>query len=125
MHGASGGVAVCARKGLGVEPHRQAPDGFQHRIGGAWVGAVIRGGVHFVSVYLKDGDGLGETNLAILAELAAFLGALRGPWVVGGDWNISPEVLVSSNWLQAVGGVVEAPAQPTCHSCTYDFFVLH
>ena len=34
-------------------------EGFAHRIGAAWVGAVLRGGSHFISVYLKDGDGVG------------------------------------------------------------------
>ena len=109
VHGASGGVAVCARRGLGMEPHAPARDGFQHRIGGAWVGRVVRGGVHFVSVYPKDGDQLGETNLAVLTELAAVLGAIRGPWIVGGDWNMAPELLRSSGWLGLAHGCFQAP----------------
>ena len=78
-----------------------------------------------MSIYPKDGDKLGDTNLAILTELAAVLGAIRGPWIVGGDWNLTPDMLASSNWLQVVGGVIRAPAAPTCHAHTYDYFVLH
>ena len=50
--GMSGGVAVSARKGLGILEPPPPRDGYEHRIAGAWVGAVVKGGIHFVSVYL-------------------------------------------------------------------------
>jgi hypothetical protein len=42
----------------------------------------------------------------------------------GGDWNGSPEELAASGWLNLVGGVVAAPALPTCHESSYDYFVV-
>ena len=114
---------MCARKGLGVVPNATAKDGYEHRISGAWVQCILRGGVHCFSVYMKDGDGAGETNQAILAELAAILGAVRGPWIVGGDWNMAPEVLARSGWPSIVEGRVAAPDQPTCNDKVYDYFV--
>ena len=35
-----------------------------------------------------------------------------------------PEMLRTTNWLNVVGGVVVAPAAPTCNGSTYDFFVV-
>ena len=122
--GTSGGTAVCVRKGVGVVPNPAATDGYEHRIAGAWVQGALRGGVHFFSVYLKDGEGVSDTNLAILTELAALLGAVRGPWVVGGDWNLTPEMLAQSGWTSIVKGRVAAPAEPTCNGKTYDYFVV-
>ena len=62
--------------------------------------------------------------MRILQELAIALKALKGPWVVAGDWNLTPEVLRASRWPELVGGVVVATASPTCHQSTYDYFVV-
>lgn len=75
----------------------------------AWIGAVMRGGVHVVAACLKDGDGLGPTNLALLTELAALVADLRGPWLIAGDWNLTPEMLAQSGWLQVVNGRAISP----------------
>ncbi len=48
-----------------------------------------------------------------------------GGWVLGGEWNISPESLRASKWLDLVGGVIFATTLPTCNDNTYDFFVVH
>ena len=62
LKGTSGGVAVSARKGLGIVEHPPPADGYEHRIAGAWVGAVVKGGVHVVSVYLKDSEGMSHEH---------------------------------------------------------------
>ena len=77
-----------------------------------------------LNVYLKDGEGLSNTNMYILEQAAICLKALKGPWIAGGDWNLEPHLLVAANWLSMVGGVVHAPDQPTCHGHVYDFFVV-
>ena len=125
LTGTSGGTAIASRKGLGHIPcHKQLREGFRHRLGAAWIGAVQRGGVHFITVYLKDGEGIGQTNQAILTELAAYLGTIRGPWVVGGDWNVTPQQLQAASWDQIVKGTIKHPAQATCNGKVYDFFVV-
>ena len=78
----------------------------------------MRGGVHACSIWLIHGQRLSDDNLAILAEAAILLCTLSGPWVIGGDWNITPETLQASGWLDVVGGKVVAP---TLATCTYDF----
>jgi len=86
--GTSGGTAVASRKGLGSIPHDFIADGYRHRIGAAWVGAIVKGGVHVFPLYLKDGEGMSDTNAAILTQLAGAIAAVRGPWIVAGDWSM-------------------------------------
>ena len=125
LTGTSGGTAIASRKGLGHIPcHKQFKDGFNQRLGAAWIGAVQKGGVHFVTVYLKDGEGIGETNQAILTELAAYLGTIRGPWIVAGDWNVTPQQLQAASWDKIVKGAIKHPKEATCNGKVYDFFVV-
>ena len=122
---ASAGVGILSSGGIGLQPHDDAiPHEYSPCIAAAWIGGVIRGGIHCVSVYLRDSEGLSEANLAILTQLAALLKSLSGPWLVGGDWNLQPELLRDARWLDLVHGTVHAPSQPTCHSSTYDYFVV-
>ena len=110
---ASGGCVVGARRGCGISDHANlVSDGFQHRLHLAWVGGILRGGLHLGSIWLKDCEGLSPTNLAILDAAAAALGRIRGPWLLGGDWNITPEELHASGWLDVVDGLIVASLSP-------------
>ena len=122
---ASGGAAVLGRRRFGMVPHAGcAADGVQHRLQAAWVGVVTRGGLHVVSIWLRHSEGLSEANLNILAETAALIVTLPGPWVIAGNWNITPAMLQQTGWLGIVQGAVVAPDAPTCNNSTYDFFVV-
>ncbi len=122
---ASGGVVVAARRGTGLSPHcTLVKDGYQHRLHFAWVAGIVRGGLHCGSIWLKDCEGMSATNKSILDHAAAAIGRLRGPWVLGGDWNLPPEVLASAGWLSVVNGIIVAPSGPTCNEKVYDFFVI-
>ena len=122
----SGGTAVCVRRGIGVSDDvgKLVPEVFKHRIQLSWVNAVLRGGIYVISVYLHDSVGVSPENLILLEELAIIIGALRGPWVAGGDWNLPPEVLLATNWVKLVKGNLQAPQLPTCNAATYDYFVV-
>ena len=76
-------------------------------------------------MYLKDSEGLSETNKFLLETGAGVVNALRGPWIAMGDWNMSPETLAASKWLEMVNGVIFATELPTCNDNVYDFFVVH
>ena len=80
--------------------------------------------MHIASVYFCDSEGMSETNLEILAELACLLLSLVGPWIVAGDHNFTPAMLAATGWLQLVKGVIRAPDSPTCNGAVYDFFIL-
>ena len=68
-----------------------------------------------ISVYPRDTIGTAGENNELLAELAAFIGTLSGPWVVGGDWNFSPQAMQDTSWPCIVRGKVVAPLLPTCN----------
>ena len=125
-HG-SGGNAILARKGIGIAPIADTVirADLRHRLQASWVGGVCKGGIYIISIYLKDAEGLSETNMYILEQAAIYIKALKGPWIIGGDWNLEPHLLTAANWLNMVGGVVHAPSQPTCHAHVYDYFVVH
>ena len=123
----SGGGAVLTRRGTGIAPVEDVgiPSAYMHRLSMAWIDAVVRGGITCMSIYLRTAEGLSDANMCILEEAAAALNAIRGPWLVGGDWNLEPDSLASSNWLRMVDGVIFSTELPTCNDSTYDFFVVH
>ena len=84
-----------------------------------------QGGIFLGSIYPKDSEGLSDTYRNLLEAVATTLGTLKGPWVIGGDWNLAPAVLAASNWLNIVDGVIFATEQPTCGDNVYDYFVVH
>ena len=124
-NGVSSGVAVAVRGHLGLaqplRPMDHQADVTRFCI--RWLGSVCRGGIHLISIYLRDAEGLSQANLDILHCVAAAIAELQGPWLIAGDFNLEPCLLRQSGWLQLVSGVVHAPLQPTCGLKTYDFFV--
>ena len=68
----SSGTAVATKSGFGYHP---SPDtavaaGFSTRISHAWVSVACRGGVHFISIYLKHTEELSPDNLELLDAAA-------------------------------------------------------
>jgi len=123
----SGGGAILARKGTAIRAAGKSaiPEASAHRLALSWVGCILKGGLNFLNVYLKDGEGLSDTNKSLLETAAGALNALKGPWVALGDWNMSPETLASSSWLALVEGVIFATELPTCNDNVYDYFEVH
>ena len=56
--------------------------------------------------------------------MAAVLDTIQGPWLIGGDWNCTPDELRKTGWLRLVKGVVCAPKAPTCGDMVLDYFVV-
>ena len=121
---ASGGCVIAVKGGHGIQAVGKIKDGYEHRVLFSWTSAVLAGGLHIGSVWLRDSEGLTEANMYILKEIAAVVQQLRGPWILAGDWNLTPEILASSNFLKMIGGTVVAPDCPTCNGSAYDYFVI-
>ena len=117
------GVAVRSHLGLAMPAAPLHFDELRSRVQVRWMGAVCRGGLHLVSVYLWCTEGLSQRNLDLLQCLAGVLSRIRGPWLVAGDFNMTPDMLRASGWLTLVKGVVHAPEVATCKSRVIDFFV--
>ena len=121
----SAGVGIAARSSYGMVEHDigELPACAEGRIAACHVGAVCRGGFHVLSLYLWHSEGLTARNLELLQTLAQAISRLRGPWLLARDFNITPQELSASGWLQLVRGLVHAPQAPTCGRKTYDVFV--
>ena len=122
----SAGVAVAARVGFGMAA-TELPQRIQFdrtRIAHRHVGIMCRGGVHMFSVYLHTAQGMSEHNKELLRQVARVVRLVRGPWVIGVDWNMAPEVLAESGWINEVEGRIIATKAPTCGASKLDFFVV-
>ena len=77
----SAGVAVSARShfGLARSPGIHAIEVDRSRVIVRWLGAVCRGGIHLVSVYLYFGEGLSQRNIDLLQSIAGMSASCEGP----------------------------------------------
>ena len=123
---APGGFAVCARRGIGIDTKSTIPikSEVSHRITHAWVNGIMKGGCHIFSVYAKDIIGATGENLVLMEELRAAIGSLNGPWIIAADWNMSPEMLVTTGWLAMTKGHAVSTSLPTCNGSVYDYFIV-
>ena len=80
----------------------------RHRVQHAWAACAVKGGMHCISIYLKDSVGI-SANLDILLEVAALVKTIDGPWIIGGDFNATPQAMANANWPQVLGGTIIAP----------------
>ncbi len=61
-------------------------------------------------------EGMSLRNSALLQAVAQALAAVRGPWILSGDFNMRPEALAATGWLGLVGGVIVSPKAATSGS---------
>ena len=75
--------------------------------------------------YLVDKIGpAAPPNLAILDNVAEVLKLVKGPWIIGSDFNTTPKELAETGFLDLVQGVAHYPDDATCGTKTYDFFIV-
>ena len=122
----SGGCAVMRHKSGGIKDFTECCIGeaLRHRICVAWVDGLVPGGFFIISVYLRDNEGLSPANASLLLAIETVTKSLKGPWVIGGDWNLSPETLEEAGWVNTIHGAIAKPSEYTCAQSIYDFFVV-
>ena len=93
--------------------------GAEKRVAVAWVDGVLRGGLMVISVYLWHSEGLSDRNMSVLHAAGDAIAKFGGPWLMGGDFNMTPAELQRAHaWLKQIGGQIRAPELPTCRSAT-------
>ena len=118
---AAAGVALGTSKLSGSARPAQAWEGPPHRMAARLLSLSAGCQVAAVALYLEDGAGLNEGNLAVLAELHRWLPQLEMPFIDGRNWNVEAQDLIGSGWPDLVGASVAAPLEPTCNGKTCDF----
>ena len=68
----------------------------------------------FGSIYLRPGSLWEEGCAVFLQDLALWLLQQRWPYVIGGDWNASPQEVRDSLFPRQARGVVIASGNTTC-----------
>ncbi len=66
------------------------------------------------STYCEAVSGLSPTNRALLAQIAVLQHESRLPIIAGGDFNMLPKVLLTSDFLVRSNLRVAAPQRATC-----------
>ncbi len=129
-----GGVAIFARRFIGLSPPRIG----EYEVVPARALAVMAEAPGYrpfvaVSVYLEHGHGVDAVNLRHLEQVGAFL-EMQGehvPYVLGGDFQADPSDLARTGFARRSGGSLVASRSPrgTCRSSTatseLDFFYVH
>ncbi len=107
---AGGGTAIVAEADLGVRPSGSAPEEICGRL---TLGVVdIDGEVTAACVYGHSGTGL-RGQRTLWCHLADAIKAAGRPFVIGGDWQVTPEDMRASGFDRLLGGVICASAAPT------------
>jgi len=129
----SAGVAVAVPIHIGMEPRRgrsvwnASPSKQPGRIASAWVN--ILGGVTVFTVYMHCSAKWDEQNVDLFRHLAQQVRQVRGLWVVGGDFNMTPAELQGRPVRDELDGTFVAPDRGTCWTTggwkLYDYFIVH
>ena len=113
-------MAIVARKHIGMaHVESDIPADLKPRLTATWVGALIKGGCTFICIYPWTVEGLTDRNASLLNVLVQLVRSITGPWIVGGDWNMNPEVVTEAGWPARLKGVIYAPSlRPATTTCT-------
>ena len=129
--GTSAGVAVIWRKRLSCEPVWL--DSFPERSGQLALAKLnMKGGSQLLlgTAYLWTGQANGACNQQLLASIATAVASTGLPWLLFGDWQMSPQQMQSTGWPSAQGCHILAQLAELTGTCwqgaesTYiDYFV--
>jgi hypothetical protein len=105
LGGSAGGTMILPQKGLYISKIWDPKGGPMDN----WSGCMIRGKARdlmVITIYLKDGEGLSQTNLTRLGQVHGLIKANKIPWIILGDFNMSPATLDQRGLLELIGGTV-------------------
>ncbi len=134
--GASAGVAVAvpSHRPWGCPHPRQwdySPRGSLGRLAAMWVQSTAGSGLLVITAYWWTNEGASPRNVALLEAALALAQSFGGLWVLGGDFNVPPALLVSTagRMLDRAGAIIKAPEVPTNYpgrgeARTLDYFVI-
>ncbi|CAE7704677.1 unnamed protein product [Symbiodinium sp. CCMP2592] len=118
-----GGVGVFVRAHLGARLRGQYTNQ-----GCGYVAVTLRtqgADLTVVSLYLQSSSGFGSpVNSDILASLRAIRQSVRGPILIGGDWNSPLKDLLDTAIFQSLSLEPIGPNQATCGDNELDFLAV-
>ena len=125
-HSGCSGAGIAAKRHIGLAPPADresfdiSPVASPGKLAAAWIDGVLRGGVLVISVYLWNVEGATERNLEILRAAGEEAVRYGGPWIIAGDFNMTPDEFRddpgAAAWLKQMRGTIAAPDTITCRS---------
>ncbi len=130
--GNSAGVAVAVPSHIGAAPvtgHTWdiSPPESPGRLSAAWIDTGPRGGLVSITMYAWDMEGLTTRNVRLVTEAVRVGRSHGGVFIIGGDFNCTPEQLAShASLLASLGVTVAAANAATCtvSGRNLDFFLV-
>ena len=113
----SGGQMILPRTFLGcrkLDPsilHQILPRE-EHWLPPRWTSCILRTkgvSILFVVVYLFTAEGLSDRNMAVISQICTLVSIFKGPVVIAGDWQVTPDVLATSPLIRRLGLIVKTP----------------
>ncbi len=118
-----GGTAIWTRDPQGIRPMTKVENTFLGRasFGACW----IDGEVTMCSVYGVSGAGV-KGQLRLWAMIMERVKTVGRPFVIGGDWQVTPQEIKNAGFDKVIGGVVCAASGATnlTSKRRIDFFVI-
>ncbi len=130
--GASGGVTIFARRGMGLRFPNEGPHILEEaRAVAAMCDPPGHRQLLICSAYLVDGQGVGDVNRNILGRIARAVEEQGGSCLslIGGDFQSPPAAVHGTNFPDQIGGRILAAAsargtfRTSSASSTLDYFV--
>ncbi len=114
---AGGGTALLASRWSGVRPvvglGGEAATALDRLIGRISLGIIdIVGGILLVSFYGLDGQPTGK-QVDLWHDLGKIITLVGLPFIILGDWQVTPSDMKETNWLNFMRATVVAPSAPT------------
>ena len=66
---------------------------------------------------------MSDRNKELMEEVTRVTKLLKGPWILGGDFNVNPDLL--REWAVNNRASIHCPEAPSCHVNMYDYFIVH
>ena len=99
--------------------------------GAQWSAAMVRAkGSDFllVALYMIVGIGPHDGNLERLDQVASLIKSITCPWVIAGDFNMTPEELMEAHFVKGIEGAIMTPCgvSTTCSGeRIIDYCIVH
>ena len=111
--GHSGGVAVFARRGIGIRDGGIVTDE-EHRLLSAIIEAPGAPKFDLTSSYFRTGTGMTGTNASLMADLVQHRATTKRPGIVAGDFNNDAGTVAASRICELLNGAIYSPELATC-----------
>ena len=105
-------IAMAAPPSLGRWFQYPQPERFTAQL----CDGMVPGGFYFISCYFFSGNGVEVYNKLLLRDVLGWIKTVGRPFIIGADWNMTPQELIDLGELKAFPATIVAPTAWTCNA---------